>query len=192
MPTTILWHNRDGLGAERCVLTETPDGHQLAGVVLLAFDSLPARVEYRVELDANWLTRRVEVRQEQPSACDTLTLTADGAGAWWRDDAPLPQVAGCLDIDLGVSPSTNTLPIRRLQLQPGQRAQVAATWVRFPTLAVERLGQSYERLDTGATATARTTTSPPCWRWTPTAGCWTTRGCGRRWRRGDASWSSCQ
>jgi hypothetical protein len=49
--------------------------------------------------------------------------------------------------ELEWSPSTNTLPIRRLALAPGETRAVAAAWIRFPSLEVERLDQSYERLD---------------------------------------------
>ncbi len=59
-----------------------------------------------------------------------------------RDD-----LAGCIDVDLGITPSTNTLPIRRLNLQVGESADVTAAWVRFPELTVEPLAQRYTRLD---------------------------------------------
>ena len=49
-------------------------------------------------------------------------------------------------MDLGFSPSTNTLPIRRLRLELGESAKVAAVWLRWPELIVERLDQTYERL----------------------------------------------
>jgi hypothetical protein len=49
-------------------------------------------------------------------------------------------------VDLEWSPSTNTLPIRRLRLAPGDRATVSAAWVHFPSLELERLDQSYERI----------------------------------------------
>jgi hypothetical protein len=70
----------------------------------------------------------------------------DGEGNWSHDGQRLAQVAGCIDVDLEWSPSTNTLPIRRLGLAPGETKSVAAAWVRFPSLEVQRLEQSYERL----------------------------------------------
>ena len=45
------------------------------------------------------------------------------------------------------SPSTNTLPLRRLQLQRGQSQPVTAAWVRFPSLEIATLQQTYKRLD---------------------------------------------
>jgi hypothetical protein len=58
----------------------------------------------------------------------------------------VPQFNGCIDVDLGISPSTNTLPIRRLNLAIGQPEDVVAAWVRFPDLSLEPLPQRYTRV----------------------------------------------
>ena len=55
-------------------------------------------------------------------------------------------VRGAVDVDLGWTPFTNTLPIRRLSLAVGQKSgPVTAAWVRFPDLGLEPLTQEYER-----------------------------------------------
>jgi len=57
-----------------------------------------------------------------------------------------PLVANCVDLDLNFSPSTNLLPIRRLDLEIGAQAEVLAAWLRFPSFELEPLSQVYERL----------------------------------------------
>ena len=74
-----------------------------------------------------------------------LKLTRDSGGAWQANGALVPSVDGCVDVDLGFSPSTNLLPIRRLHLAVGESAAVRAAWVRFPALTVEVLEQTYTR-----------------------------------------------
>lgn len=56
-------------------------------------------------------------------------------------------MAGCVDLDLNFSPSTNLLPIRRLELAVGQRTEVKAAWLRFPSFTLEPLDQLYRRID---------------------------------------------
>jgi len=56
-------------------------------------------------------------------------------------------VAGSIDLDLHFSPSTNLLPIRRLNLSIGEQAQVKAAWLRFPEFTLEPLEQMYRRVD---------------------------------------------
>jgi len=52
-----------------------------------------------------------------------------------------------VDVDLGFSPMTNSLPIWRLGLAPGETRAIRAAWVRFPEFTVEVLRQTYERAD---------------------------------------------
>jgi hypothetical protein len=54
-------------------------------------------------------------------------------------------LAGALDVDLGFTPATNTLPIRRLALAVGAGAAVRSAWLRFPELRLEPLEQTYTR-----------------------------------------------
>ena len=74
---------------------------------------------------------------------------ADAERRWRLDGAERPEVEGCLDIDLNFSPSTNLLPIRRLDLAVGEQASVRAAWLRFPSFSLEPLQQRYHRLDGG-------------------------------------------
>src|SRR5262249_31826864 len=64
---------------------------------------------------------------------------------WYLNGVESSAVTGCIDIDLGFSPSTNLLPIRRLALAVGQQAEVRAAWLPFPSLTFELLPQVYKR-----------------------------------------------
>jgi hypothetical protein len=120
---------------------------RLEGTVLLAHEEGPLRVEYEVECDASWETRAVRVAVATGGGDRELRLTVDGERRWRRDGEEIPALAGCADVDISVSPSTNTLPIRRLALPPGAGRDVTAAWVRLPALTVEPLAQRYTRLD---------------------------------------------
>ena len=95
-----------------------------------------------------WLTRRVSVRLERGSDPPReLAIEADGLGRWMVDGKERSDLYGCTDVDIGVTPSTNTLPIRRLaEMAAGEAEQVRAAWVRFPELTVQVLDQVYNRL----------------------------------------------
>jgi uncharacterized protein len=62
---------------------------------------------------------------------------------WGRE---LPEVGGCRDVDLAVTPATNTLPIRRLDLGIGMSQSVTAAWIKFPELDLQLLSQRYTRI----------------------------------------------
>jgi uncharacterized protein len=139
---TVLWQDlRDG-GSDRCRLQVGPAGLRLAGTALTPAFGGPLEVRYLVEADQAGLTRLVELELDGARR----VLRADGSGGWSLDGRALPEVAGCLDVDLEVTPATNTLPIRRLGLAPGEAAALRVAWMRFPALAVVASEQRYQRL----------------------------------------------
>jgi hypothetical protein len=134
---TIVWE-LPGQGAELFTLESVDSGfHLLSATAILADDGAPYWIEYSVGVDPDWRTRSVDVTCNEV----TIELTADGAGTW-----SVPGFGGCLDVDLGFTPATNTLPIRRLALAVGEAAGLDVAWLRFPELSLERLAQRYERL----------------------------------------------
>jgi hypothetical protein len=78
-----------------------------------------------------------------------VVIAADGAGAWTIDGREAPELDGCLDIDLGFSPLTNTLPVRRLGMLDGDGApaELDMAWVLPEALdRPRRLRQRYTPL----------------------------------------------
>ena len=144
----VAWRRSDEILAdEHCTITVRDSGISLVGTVLGAEDGTPVRVEYRVLADGAGATTAVHVRDLRGFGQRTLTLTRDSKGNWTVDGIPTKSLKGCVDVDLGCSPSTNTLPIRRLRLGIGASKTIQAAWVRFPSLAVEKTPQTYTRVD---------------------------------------------
>jgi uncharacterized protein len=144
---TLMWRRDwDGNSMEQATVRRDDSGIEIAGTVLLAEKGAPLRVEYRLQCDAGWITRRVEVSQDFEGATQSLTLLHDGTGNWRLNGAAAPDLAGCTDIDLGVSPSTNALPVNRLRPAIGETTEIRAAWVRFPEMIVTAAPQAYDRL----------------------------------------------
>ena len=142
---SVLWTRRDLVSLEYFQLREARDTIRLSGTILTAHDGQPMRVQYTVNCDRDWSTRSVRIALDQGSTSRELRLLVDDERRWWTDGRELTEVAGCVDVDISLSPSTNTLPIRRLSLAPGEERDVVAAWIRFPDLTVERLPQRYAR-----------------------------------------------
>jgi hypothetical protein len=76
-----------------------------------------------------------------------IDLVVDRERRWRLNCIEQPTVTGCIDVDLNFSPSTNLLPIRRLNLAVGQEALVKAAWLKFSSFELEPLSQVYLRID---------------------------------------------
>jgi uncharacterized protein len=146
--TRVTWRRSDEVEAdEQCTMTTRDSGLSLVGTVVGSEGGLPVRIEYRVLADRSGATTAAHVRDLRGFETRTVVLERSPKGAWTVDGAPARALRGCSDVDLGCSPSTNTLPIRRLRLAIGASKTIQAAWVTFPELAVVKAAQTYTRLD---------------------------------------------
>jgi uncharacterized protein len=155
---TVLWQGIQSPGSEWCTLEREPEGWRFRGIVLAEVATVPVLVQYAVALASDWSTRVVEIVMRSGDASEPreLTLTVAPDQRWQITRVPSPNPAmpqddlqallGFVDVDLGFSPVTNTLPIRRLNPAIGEAVAVTAAWVRFPELTIEPLPQRYIRL----------------------------------------------
>jgi len=141
--STILWRRVDMPGHEVAELTATTAGFRLSGVAAFAYENMPCRMEYVIRCDALWRTKSLHLQGHVGATLASLDLARSTDDSWVANDTPMPHLLGCVDVDLGFSPSTNLLPIRRLRLAVGASAPVRAAWVRFPELKLEVLEQTY-------------------------------------------------
>lgn len=109
-------------------------------------EAVPWSVEYRISFDGGWGTLGTEISVQRAGHARHLVLRREPSGLWLADDCEVEDCRGALDVDLGVTPSTNTSAIRRLGLAVGASAELTAAWVRFPDLSVQALPQRYTRL----------------------------------------------
>ncbi len=144
----ILWKRLDLSGHEWCRLSRTSDGkHLLEGVVVVAYPKNPCSIEYSITCGASWETEEGEISGKIGRKDVALRLKVNRQKQWYVNGHLVPSVKGCVDVDLGFSPSTNLFPIRRLRLARGERADVTAAWVEFPTFKLKPLRQQYSKIE---------------------------------------------
>ncbi len=141
----ILWRRLDTPGHDVCRLRENGDGATLEGTAVFLESGLPARLDYRVACDRAWRTRDARVQGWLGKRSVDFSMARTSAGAWTLDGSPVPGLERCLDLDLGFTPATNLLPLRRLALVVGQAADAPAAWLDVTAGRLVLLAQRYER-----------------------------------------------
>ena len=141
----IFWRRMDRAGHESALVAPSNGGWSLEGAAVFAHESGSCALGYRIACDSGWRTRALDVTGWIGTERVRVEVRAE-SGSWTRNGEPVPDVHGAVDVDLNFSPSTNLLPIRRLGLAVGEAAEVRAAWLRFPSLALEPLEQTYRRL----------------------------------------------
>lgn len=142
----IAWSRTDvsaGLGVG--TLLAEPGGFRFEAGQTVA-DSLgrfSSRVTVRADLA--WASRRARVEVLSGAGPSVVELERE-AGGWTVDGRRVPELDGCLDVDVAATPMTSTLPIRRLGLRKGEYRDIPVVWIDVPTLRVRRVSQRYTRL----------------------------------------------
>jgi uncharacterized protein len=142
---TMLWRRLDAPGHDSACLRWVGDDWLLTGVAVFGHEGRACCLAYDVTCDATWRTRLARVSGWVGSEPVEREIRALDGGRWLLDGVEVQARRGCLDVDLALTPATNLLSIRRLGLEVGHSAPVAAAWLRFPELDLERLEQRYER-----------------------------------------------
>lgn len=139
----ILWTPWEGPGLEHLHLTQEADGIVADGLIIGLRDEQPFRARYTITCDEQWRLRGadlVSLRADQRE----IHLRTDGSGRWTTaHGAALPDLTGCMEVDISATPFTNTLPIRRLALRPGAAADVPVAYIDIADFTVTPVPQRY-------------------------------------------------
>src|ERR1041385_5319445 len=118
----VLWERVDTTGLEYAEIGASPVW--IAGEAIVRDFASDWAVSYRIECDHAGVTTRAVARVRRDGVAVERELLQSSTGAWTVDGIPAPQLSACRDADLSITPSTNTLPIRRLRLPIDGSAEV--------------------------------------------------------------------
>jgi uncharacterized protein len=120
----VAWVKDEPFGVEFAEITLS-DKHLTATGVAIGTAPPPYRLDYELETERGFVTARLRVTSRGDGWRRALELRRDDNTGWSIDaeeegDVDLPpaggdtaRIADALDCDLGLSPLTNTMPIRR-------------------------------------------------------------------------------
>jgi hypothetical protein len=164
MRRLVLWRGLDEWRAEAACVELDDRGMRATGTQL-GVDPVPYRLDYELDAGDGFVTRTLEVDSTGGGWTRSLRLERDG-GVWRCEateagDAPLPPAGGpvegladALDCDIGFSPLTNLMPVRRHALHERDgSADFVMAWISVPDLGLRASAQRYEHvrgLDDGA------------------------------------------
>jgi hypothetical protein len=141
---TVVWKSVKYPGMEYLTLREAKnyrDSVQVESVVIGVPSTGAFRLDYQIQCDSQYVVRDARVSMAGGA---TLHLTSDGDGNWFdANQQPIPDLNGCVDIDISATPFTNTLPIRRLTWRPGLTETVRVVYIAIPEMTIHADEQRY-------------------------------------------------
>jgi hypothetical protein len=154
MDAHVFWTTLQEPGMEHLHLTVADGAVVATGAVLGVAGDSAFHLTYELRAESDWRVRTCDVALVS-ATCGPLRLTSDGAGHW-TDAAgeQLTALDGCLEVDISVTPFTNTLPIRRLTLATGESREILVAYISVPDFTTRPVRQRYTHLaqtDSGST-----------------------------------------
>lgn len=144
---TVRWEAVDGSGHEELALSWENEAWTASGrIERRGPDGDDAGVHYVVRLSPMWQVRQLLLFRDLDEP--DLWLGTDGRGHWGEvNGAHRVDLDGGIDVSLGVTPFTHSIPIRRLALMIGQSSPTVLLDVDVDTLGVVAAPAELRRVD---------------------------------------------
>jgi hypothetical protein len=142
----IVWKGILPNTMEYCTIEES-DGITVTGYITGKLKEIPLHCAYALTLDNQWNVQSVHITLDTNQ--ERLSMAYAKQGNNWCDaqGAHLPALDGCTDIDISLTPFTNSLPINRLHLPEGASKEITVVYFNLPAGEVKPATQKYTRLD---------------------------------------------
>jgi hypothetical protein len=160
-----LWNRPDRPGHEAIRWIERPSGWLLTGNAVFANEGEPCQLAYTVTCDSGWQTQSATVEGWAGRTPVAVQVEVDTGRRWWLNGLECADVAGCLDIDLSFSPSTNPFRCAGSTSAPARLHRSGR-----PGSGFRPLRSSHSSSCTGGWMRRPTTTSRPGARLRPSSG----------------------
>lgn len=143
----IMWKAVSDVGLEHLFLQIDGD-HIIANSVILTMkENNPIRVFYKVCCNLQWEVSEFSVEIFH-GGYKNISVKRDFHGNWRTDQGKLLEnLKGCIDIDISATPFTNTIPINRLSLKPGECKEIKVVYVDIHNFSLTPVNQRYTCLE---------------------------------------------
>jgi hypothetical protein len=140
------WRRVDGSGFDHAKILQSSSGWNVCGVSVFKDAGIPCHLLYDVACDDGWITNSAVVTGRVGARAVDVRIEVDARRRWFLNGRECEVARGCYDLDIGFTPATNTIPIRRLSVSEGRSGETVAALLCFPSFHIDVLPQAYESL----------------------------------------------
>jgi len=146
MLTNVLWTGLEYDSLENCLLTRSAQGLVVEAVIVGLYQEQIYTVEYRLHSNFDWQVLELELKTQLSGVRESILLQRDHQGNWQENGSLVPGLKGCTDVDISLTPFTNSLPINRLQLAVQQAQEIRVVYVDILHQEIKPVRRHYTRL----------------------------------------------
>jgi hypothetical protein len=146
MQKNILWTGLEYHSLENCILTISDKGSEIHSSIIGSYAKELYKIEYRIQTNQYWETTFFEIKSQLDNAIEITNFRKVGRESWNVNGQPDGKFDGCIDIDISLTPFTNTLPINRLNLSEKEGEQIKVLYVDVLGRKMMPVQQKYTKL----------------------------------------------
>ncbi|PST83955.1 hypothetical protein C7T94_04215 [Pedobacter yulinensis] len=143
MQKEILWTGQEYHSLERCYIRFRQTGMEVKSTIIGFYQHEIYQANYHLLTGADWIAKKVAIEMHHRGRQDSYNLERMETGEWRSSDGAAPQFAGCIDVDISLTPFTNTLPVKRLGLLPGAAATIRVLYFDLLNGELRPVNQRY-------------------------------------------------
>lgn len=146
MQKNILWTGIEYDSLENCILNITNNGSEINSSIIGKYANELYKIEYRIITNQHWETIVFQIKSQLYNTIEVNDFRKEGKESWYVNGQPDEKFNGCIDIDISLTPFTNTLPINRLNLSEKEGEQIKVLYVDILGQKIMPVQQKYTKL----------------------------------------------
>ena len=142
----ISWKGlNERISVENCHIIQDSAGITVKSNITGIHEEIAFHCSYQFLIGEDWQMKKFEVNLLMNAKHNTWQME-NASGKWLQEGNERSDLTGCIDIDLTVTPFTNTLPINRLSMTVGDRREISVVYIDLLEQQIYRADQVYTRL----------------------------------------------
>jgi len=143
MKRVIIWQSEYYRSTETCQV-EIPDEIVINSVITGRHDNTIYTAEYVIKISSEWKVKQFEIAYSLNGIKNLVTGIHHPKG-WIINKQERPEFKNCVDIDITVTPFTNSLPINRLKLPVNVPRQIDVLYIDVLENRIYPVKQQYTK-----------------------------------------------
>jgi hypothetical protein len=145
MKTFLTWQSDEYHSAEHCTVSSSARGYETTSVIRGSYEGDAFEANYTIITNKDWRTLSAKVELNRNHEKQSLLFENNGGDQWLFNSIPDERFNNCIDVDLPLTPFTNTLPIRRLKMNTGDAQLIKVIYIDVFG-SIRAVQQKYTRL----------------------------------------------
>lgn len=140
----LRWESDLYKSTEQCVVDYRQQEIAVSSTVTGNYDSIKYTVEYTIRATLEWKTISFKISHTLNSASHQIEAEQKN-GEWIVNGKVREEFRNCIDIDITVTPFTNSLPIHRLDLQFNKPEKIEVFYINVLENSIYPVVQQYTK-----------------------------------------------